>query len=67
MNIKRIFGSILTILGIVALIYTAILFANNNSGKTDYKVMIQITNSNNSMAKVLCFGLLKIKDNYLKR
>jgi uncharacterized membrane protein len=40
MNIKRIFGSMLTILGIVALIYTAILFANNSSGKTDYKVMI---------------------------
>jgi uncharacterized membrane protein len=40
MNIKRIFGSILTILGIVALIYTAILFANNSGGKTDYKVMI---------------------------
>lgn len=40
MNIKRIFGSILTILGIVALIYTAVLFANNSNGKTDYKVMI---------------------------
>jgi uncharacterized membrane protein len=40
MNIKRIFGSILTILGIIALIYTAVLFANNSTGKTDYKVMI---------------------------
>ncbi len=40
MNIKRIFGSILTILGIVALIYTAVLFANNSTGKTNYKVMI---------------------------
>ena len=40
MNIKRIFGTILTVLGIIALIYTAVLFANNASGKTDYKVMI---------------------------
>ena len=32
MNIKRLFGGLLTILGIVALIYTAILFANLSSG-----------------------------------
>jgi uncharacterized membrane protein len=40
MNIKRIFGAILTVLGIAALIYTAVIFANNGSGKTDYKIMI---------------------------
>jgi hypothetical protein len=40
MNIKRIFGAILTVLGIAGLIYTAVLFANNVSGKTDYKMMI---------------------------
>jgi uncharacterized membrane protein len=32
MNIKRLFGGLLTILGIAALIYTAILFANLSSG-----------------------------------
>jgi len=32
MNIKRIFGSILTILGIVGLIYGAILFVNHGGG-----------------------------------
>jgi hypothetical protein len=32
MNIKRIFGSILTILGIVGLVYGAILFVNDGGG-----------------------------------
>ena len=32
MNIKRIFGSVLTILGIVGLVYGAILFVNNGGG-----------------------------------
>jgi uncharacterized membrane protein len=32
MNIKRIFGALLTVLGIVGLIYTAILFVNTGSG-----------------------------------
>jgi NADH:ubiquinone oxidoreductase subunit 4 (subunit M) len=40
MNIKRIFGAILTVLGIIGLIYTAVLFTNNGNGKTDYKEMI---------------------------
>ena len=31
MNLKRIFGSILTILGIVGLIYSAITFANESA------------------------------------
>ncbi len=32
MNIKRIFGAILTILGIVGLIYAAVVFAGNTGG-----------------------------------
>ena len=37
MNLKRIFGAILTILGIVGLIYTAVTFANDSA---DIKQMI---------------------------
>jgi uncharacterized membrane protein len=40
MNIKRIFGALLTLLGIAALIYTAVLFAKNSTGKADYKTMV---------------------------
>ena len=40
MNIKRIFGSILTILGIVGLIYGAILFVNTTGGLRDVKALI---------------------------
>lgn len=40
MNIKRIFGAILTILGISGLIYTAILFANTSGGTRDVKSLI---------------------------
>ncbi|MDP2041716.1 MAG: hypothetical protein Q8S14_17245 [Algoriphagus sp.] len=32
MNLKRIFGAILTILGIVGLIYAAVTFANESAG-----------------------------------
>jgi len=32
MNIKRIFGSLLTVLGIISLIYAAVLFVNNSGG-----------------------------------
>jgi len=32
MNIKRLFGGLLTVLGIGSLIYTAILFANLSNG-----------------------------------
>ena len=40
MNIKRIFGSILTVLGISALIYAAIMFVNTPSdGVRDVKVL----------------------------
>ncbi len=40
MNIKRIFGSILTILGIVGLIYGAVLFVNTTGGMRDIKALI---------------------------
>ncbi len=41
MNLKRIFGSILTGLGICALIYAAILFVNTNSGGIrDIKILL---------------------------
>ena len=40
MNIKRIFGAILTILGIVGLIYTAVFFVNNSGGTKDVKTVV---------------------------
>ncbi len=41
MNIKRIFGTILTILGIVGLIYTAVLFVNSSGDSNkDIKTLV---------------------------
>ena len=41
MNIKRIFGSILTGIGICALIYAAVLFVNTSSeGIREVKILI---------------------------
>ncbi|NOT73642.1 MAG: hypothetical protein HOP08_01850 [Cyclobacteriaceae bacterium] len=40
MNIKRIFGSILTLLGIVGLIYGAVLFVNMNNGNKDIRALV---------------------------
>jgi hypothetical protein len=40
MNIKRIFGSILTVLGITGLIYTAFLFINTAGGLRDIKALV---------------------------
>jgi uncharacterized membrane protein len=40
MNIKRIFGAILTLLGIAALIYAAILFIKTNGGMRDIKSLV---------------------------
>lgn len=37
MNVKRIFGTILTILGIIGLIYAAYVFANTSGGNTNIK------------------------------
>ncbi|MDR7372831.1 MULTISPECIES: hypothetical protein [Flavobacterium] len=40
MNLKRLFGGILTILGIVGLIYTAVIFADTSGGERDIKSLI---------------------------
>ena len=40
MNIKRIFGAILTLLGIGGLIYAAVIFANTSGGTRDIKSLI---------------------------
>lgn len=39
MNLKRIFGAILTILGIIGLIYAAYIFINTNTGESSIKVL----------------------------
>ncbi len=39
MNLKRIFGALLTVLGIVGLIYSAIRFVSSN-GANDLKTLI---------------------------
>ena len=39
MNIKRIFGALLTVLGIGGLIYTAILFVHTSGGTRDIKAL----------------------------
>ena len=40
MNIKRIFGALLTLLGIGGLIYAAVVFANTSGGTRDIKSLI---------------------------
>lgn len=40
MNIKRIFGALLTVLGIAGLIYAAVIFVNNSGGTHDYKALL---------------------------
>ena len=40
MNIKRIFGAVLTVLGIVGLIYTAVMFVNTSGGAHNVKALI---------------------------
>lgn len=39
MNIKRIFGSLLTVLGIIGLIMAAVFFVGANEGAKDYKIL----------------------------
>lgn len=39
MNLKRIFGALLTVLGIGALIYAAVLYVNSQ-GNTDIKALV---------------------------
>lgn len=40
MNMKRIFGGLLTVLGIGGLIYVAVLFVNTSGGTKDIKALI---------------------------
>jgi predicted Na+-dependent transporter len=40
MNLKRIFGALLTVLGIGALIYVAVIFSNTAGGNRDIKTLI---------------------------
>lgn len=40
MNLKRIFGALLTLLGIGGLLYTAIVFTDNSGGTRDVKELI---------------------------
>ncbi|RKR11984.1 hypothetical protein C8C83_3744 [Flavobacterium sp. 90] len=40
MNLKRFFGALLTILGIVGLIYTAVIFSSTSGATRDIKSLI---------------------------
>jgi len=40
MNVKRIFGALLTILGIVGLVYAAIVFVNVSGGTRSIKTLV---------------------------
>ena len=40
MNLKRIFGGLLTLLGIGSLIYAAVLYVNNSSGTHEIKALV---------------------------
>jgi hypothetical protein len=40
MNIKQVLGGLLTILGIVGIAYSAILFLNGTNGKQDVKSLV---------------------------
>ncbi|MES2619551.1 MAG: hypothetical protein V4615_01780 [Bacteroidota bacterium] len=40
MNLKRIFGAILTLLGVGGLVYASILFINTSGGTRDIKALI---------------------------
>lgn len=40
MNLKRIFGALLTALGIGGLIYTAVVFTNTSGSERDIKALI---------------------------
>jgi hypothetical protein len=40
MNVKRIFGVLLTVLGIGGLIYAAVVFVNNSGGTRDIKSLV---------------------------
>ncbi|MBL0272648.1 MAG: hypothetical protein IPQ06_06140 [Chitinophagaceae bacterium] len=40
MNIKRIFGAVLTILGVAGLIYAAVMFVNSPGGTRSIKTIV---------------------------
>jgi hypothetical protein len=40
MNIKRVFGALLTVLGIAGLIYAAVLFINSGNGERAIKTLV---------------------------
>jgi uncharacterized membrane protein len=40
MNLKRIFGALLTILGISGLIYAAVIFANTSGGDRNIRSLV---------------------------
>jgi uncharacterized membrane protein len=40
MNLKRIFGALLTLLGIGALIYAAVIYVNETGGTKDIKALV---------------------------
>jgi hypothetical protein len=40
MNLKRIFGALLTCLGIIGLIYAAVLFVNNTDSTRSLKALV---------------------------
>ena len=40
MNVKRIFGALLTLLGVAGLIYAAVLFIHTNGGNRDIKSLL---------------------------
>ncbi len=43
MNLKRIFGTVLTVLGIFGLIYDAMLYVNTPSGTSNIKALVIYT------------------------
>ena len=43
MNIKRIFGALLTVLGIGGLIYDAVLFVHTRGGTSDIRALVIYT------------------------
>jgi len=40
MNLKRIFGALLTALGIGGLIYTSVIYVNAPNGESDVKLLV---------------------------
>ena len=40
MNLKRIFGTLLTALGIGGLVYAAVIFVNSSTGENEIKTLV---------------------------